>query len=127
MKYCEHCGNELLDEAVMCPKCGTILKIKKDKNALGFAAWILMIVSIVATVLSSIGMFFFYLDIDPDISFAIFILISNLVPLAWIIPMTVSLKRKVKYDLYISKAFKVCTLLFVNILAGIFLLCTKEY
>ena len=22
MKYCEKCGNELLDEAVMCPKCG---------------------------------------------------------------------------------------------------------
>lgn len=22
MKYCEKCGNQLLDEAVMCPKCG---------------------------------------------------------------------------------------------------------
>lgn len=22
MKYCEKCGNELLDEAIMCPKCG---------------------------------------------------------------------------------------------------------
>lgn len=22
MKYCEKCGNELFDEAVMCPKCG---------------------------------------------------------------------------------------------------------
>lgn len=22
MKYCTHCGGELLDEAVMCPKCG---------------------------------------------------------------------------------------------------------
>ena len=22
MKYCSHCGNELLDEAVICPKCG---------------------------------------------------------------------------------------------------------
>ena len=22
MKYCEKCRNELLDEAVMCPKCG---------------------------------------------------------------------------------------------------------
>ena len=27
MKYCEKCGNQLLDEAVMCPKCGyTITK-----------------------------------------------------------------------------------------------------
>ena len=22
MKYCEHCGNEVLDDAVICPKCG---------------------------------------------------------------------------------------------------------
>ena len=22
MKYCEKCGNELFDEAVVCPKCG---------------------------------------------------------------------------------------------------------
>lgn len=22
MKYCEKCGNQLMDEAVMCPKCG---------------------------------------------------------------------------------------------------------
>lgn len=22
MKYCEKCGNELFDEAIMCPKCG---------------------------------------------------------------------------------------------------------
>lgn len=23
MKYCQHCGNELLDTAVICPKCGS--------------------------------------------------------------------------------------------------------
>ena len=23
MKYCEKCGNQLMDEAVMCPKCGS--------------------------------------------------------------------------------------------------------
>ena len=22
MKYCTHCGNQLLDEAIVCPKCG---------------------------------------------------------------------------------------------------------
>ena len=24
MKYCKNCGNELFDDAVMCPKCGTM-------------------------------------------------------------------------------------------------------
>lgn len=26
MKYCKKCGNQLFDEAVMCPKCGTMQK-----------------------------------------------------------------------------------------------------
>lgn len=49
-----------------------------------------------------------------------------LVPLAWMIPMTV-----VSYGIYKgtrpnSVAFGVCTLLFVNIVSGILLLCTNK-
>ena len=49
MKYCSKCGNELFDEAVICPKCGcateaptTASKEKKElnKNALIGAALI---------------------------------------------------------------------------------------
>ena len=29
MKYCSHCGAELLDEAVICPKCGCSCKANK--------------------------------------------------------------------------------------------------
>lgn len=33
MKYCSKCGNELLDEAVICPKCGCqVDNIKKSEN-----------------------------------------------------------------------------------------------
>ena len=31
MKFCSKCGNELLDEAVMCPKCGCPVN---EKNSL---------------------------------------------------------------------------------------------
>lgn len=31
MKYCTNCGNELKDEAVICPKCGTQVG-EKTKN-----------------------------------------------------------------------------------------------
>jgi len=41
MKYCTHCGNELLDEAVICPKCGCPTNNNqgnlKDPNSNGFA------------------------------------------------------------------------------------------
>lgn len=26
MKYCNKCGNQLMDEAVMCPKCGDVIE-----------------------------------------------------------------------------------------------------
>ncbi len=32
MKYCEKCGNQLLDEAVMCPKCGCEVAMKKPSK-----------------------------------------------------------------------------------------------
>ena len=30
MKYCTHCGNQVLDEAVLCPKCGCAFDTKKN-------------------------------------------------------------------------------------------------
>lgn len=44
MKYCANCGNELVDEAVVCPKCGVACEIVKpntpaeENNALLFGA-----------------------------------------------------------------------------------------
>ena len=32
MKYCEKCGNQLLDEAVMCPNCGCAVGGKKPSK-----------------------------------------------------------------------------------------------
>lgn len=31
MKFCKHCGAELLDEAVVCPKCGCSVETKKEE------------------------------------------------------------------------------------------------
>ncbi len=33
MKYCEKCGNELFDEAVICPKCGCAVRNEKLQKA----------------------------------------------------------------------------------------------
>ena len=32
MKYCDKCGNELNDEAVVCPKCGCAAKPSEHKE-----------------------------------------------------------------------------------------------
>ena len=53
MKYCSKCGNELLDEAVMCPKCGyqteckkTLTPEQKKQSTGAIAGGILLIISI---------------------------------------------------------------------------------
>lgn len=54
MKYCTHCGAELLDEAVICPKCGCWVnsaskpsgQSKAKTNACAIVGFILSMVSI---------------------------------------------------------------------------------
>lgn len=37
MKYCRHCGKEVLDEAVLCPHCGCkIGEMEEDNANIGF-------------------------------------------------------------------------------------------
>ena len=33
MKYCSKCGNELLDDAVICPKCGCAVEGMRNPEA----------------------------------------------------------------------------------------------
>ena len=49
MKYCRSCGAELLDEAVICPKCGVAveeIKAPVQKNKLALAGFVLGLVSL---------------------------------------------------------------------------------
>lgn len=74
MKYCSHCGNELFDQAVVCPKCGnqvrefnystnsrqqtntTTQPTVKKTNTMCLAGFILsFIIPIVGLILSCIG------------------------------------------------------------------------
>lgn len=45
-----------------------------------------------------------------------------LIPLAWCIPMTVSLNRRILRNEPISLGFKICTLIFLSLVGGILLL-----
>lgn len=111
MKYCIRCGNEISDNDVICSKCGCDVDYNKNINsqekkgnqinALKKVALAFMICSIVGS------------------AFAI-------IPLAWIIPMTISYNNKIKNGENVSTGFKVCTLLFVNLIAGILMLCDQD-
>lgn len=101
MKYCTKCGTALIDEAIVCTNCGcsAVLEPEKPKaNASMITA--AKVFMIIGTVLAG---------------FAI-------LPLAWCIPMTVHYCKSVKLGKPVSTAFKVCSLLFVSLLGGIFML-----
>ena len=49
-----------------------------------------------------------------------------IIPLAWCIPMTISIFKKLKNGEPISTGLKVCTLIFVSLVSGICLLCKND-
>ena len=112
--YCPKCGKEIDDNAHFCSFCGEEVskkeaetaKIEKkntsEGNALKLVAKIFMLIK---TILC--GFFF-------------------LIPLAWCIPMTVVYWKSVNEKKPVSVGFKVCTLLFVSLIAGILMLCDSD-
>ncbi len=57
MKYCSKCGNELLDEAVICPQCGCAIEVQKEKNTRNSnskiqTAFVLNVIALVIAIIS---------------------------------------------------------------------------
>lgn len=113
MKFCAKCGAELVDEAIVCVKCGrsvennTIVqsenKSPSQKSGLSTAAKVFMILG---TIVISLWTFF--------------------IGLAWCLPLTIIYFKKVNNGEPIGIGFKICCLLFVSLLGGIFMLCDNN-
>ena len=52
--------------------------------------------------------------------------IFALIPLCWILPMRKKILKAMKEGTTLTTGFKVCTLIFVNLILGIVLLCQKD-
>ena len=104
--FCTKCGNEIMDEAIICPKCGcaTNSNLNFNKNKTSELSNVAMVFMIISTVL--LGLY--------------------LIPLAWCLPMTIIYTRKVKNGEEIGIGFKICSLLFVSQIAGILMLCDSK-
>ncbi|MBE6662589.1 MAG: hypothetical protein E7606_04830 [Ruminococcaceae bacterium] len=107
MKYCVHCGAELHDEAVICVKCGCSVEPPKSAE--------------VETVNDTLS-----------IVIKVFLIIGciaqgwMILPLAWCLPITISIFTAFKNKRPIGTGLKVCALLFVNLIAGVCLLCADN-
>ena len=104
MKFCEKCGKEIAEEAVICTGCGCAIpqkNIKRGNDGLAVASKIFLILACIAQ-----GWM--------------------IIPLAWCLPITISICKKMNRGEPIGTGLKVCTLLFVSLLGGILLLCRSN-
>ena len=144
--YCPDCGSPV-DENGMCTSCGldvnaknasgaarapqTVAPAKKSDSGLRTVGFVFMIISMVYVVISAFS--------DPStvtISINHYLVtygaptvasvIGGLIPLAWMIPMTVHANKIRTYQAPNTVAFGVCTLIFVNLIGGILLLCANK-
>ncbi len=105
MKYCVHCGAEIHDEAVVCVKCGRSVEAPKTTAVK---------------------------DDTMSIVIKVFLILGciaqgwAIIPLAWCLPITISVFNRLKNNKPIGTGLKVCSLLFVNLIAGICLLCMDD-
>ena len=93
MKYCTNCGNAICDEAAICVKCGEKVNPATPDNTLATIIKVFMILGCIAT-----GWL--------------------IVPLLWCIPLTVYVFRCLRIGRPINNFVKICSLLFVNLIAG---------
>ena len=104
--FCKNCGKEIDDKAVICPNCGCSTEkeleaTNSNSDTLKMITKIFMIIGCVVT-----GIY--------------------LIPLCWTIPMTLHYFKCVKENRPVGVAFKICSLLFVNLIAGILMLCDNQ-
>ena len=108
MKFCVHCGNEIHEEAVVCVKCGRSVEPTKPAAAKNSGDDTMAVVAKVFLVLGCISQGWL------------------LLPLAWCLPITISVFHALRDKRPVGTGLKVCTLLFVNLIAGICLLCMDD-
>lgn len=106
MKYCTHCGSELMDEAYVCPHCGCLTEAKaKESDDKSILRTIIKIFMVLACVSSAAAFF---------------------IPLCWVLPMTIHYWKCVEKNVNVGTGFKVCTLIFVNVIAGTLMLVESD-
>lgn len=102
MRYCSNCGAEINENADVCLNCGCSVRRKSDSNdGLIIVIKIFLIIGCIAS------------------GWAI-------IPLAWLIPITVSIFGRLDRGEPVGTGLKVASLLLVNLVAGICLLVMDD-
>lgn len=112
-KFCVHCGAEVNPHAVVCIHCGCSLTGVQytAKSTSDGSSEFEEIMRVLIKVFAIIGI----------VSQAFLI-----IPLIWCIPMYKKINGYLKGEEDLTTGFKICVLLFVNLIAGILLLVDEK-
>lgn len=105
--FCTRCGAEIHEEAVICINCGCPVAKNTATNLPTETDNVLEIIIKVFLVLGCLSLGWL------------------LIPLIWCIPLTVIVFNRLGKKKKIGVGIKICVLLFVNLVAGICLLCME--
>ena len=112
---CPNCGKKINDNDTICSFCGTEFVTKANSATFN---------SIAAT--SKGGGSKYSSLIKTYMVLGTILRIIFFIPLFWTIPMTIYAFRHLDMEEKIPKSFKICTLLFTSIVAGIIMLLDKD-
>ena len=118
MKICSKCGAQNQDDAIVCSTCNRV--IYSQSTSASTQTFAQPAQSSSPSALSAVAMVFMIIG---TIAMA---LCTCCVGLAWCLPMTISYNKCRKNGVPVSTGFKVCSLIFVNTVAGILMLCDKS-
>lgn len=128
MKYCYHCGSAMEDDAMFCSNCGTSVangngaqQNAQPMYAQPYPQSYPQQTSQNSDMLSIANVFFILGTVLLSIC-------TLCIALAWCLPMRSAINARIARRQPIGVALKVCTLLFVSVVADIlYLCCTDEY
>ncbi|MBE7067947.1 MAG: hypothetical protein E7381_01455 [Clostridiales bacterium] len=143
MKFCNKCGRKNFDTATYCERCGNFLRLNEivtqKQSKCSKVASIFMVISCVVLGICSMVLEIFSIilwdglnEISNDIGVVemkiMWIVLVVAVLIGFIISIFATHKyiKDVKSGKKIGTGFKVCVLLFVNIIAGILMLCDED-
>lgn len=106
MRFCQNCGKEIMEDCIICPGCGCSVAQGKKKEKGGNDG--LAIASQIFLILGCIMQGWL------------------LIPLAWCLPITISVCNRMNRTEEVGVGLKICSLLFVSPIAGILLLCRSD-
>ena len=125
--YCHHCGKEVENGNKFCPSCGALQDRYSEDDYYGEREANLEKPKTVKPEVSSEA------QTGLDLAVKIFMVLScvafgfAIIPLIWMVPMTIHAFHKADNNEEYGIGFSICSLIFVDLVAGILMIIRDTY